>query len=412
MPSISKKLTISTLTDVEFCSGIRVLADLGYVFFAWYHDVDYDSDEYGCTSLPNIFHRWLMKLDDLRAGKDTHINLGEECSNFVVLATAYVPQRKELWLGGYRYTGPDNGHPRLEIWDVSSPVSPVLKKALELSTSGDHPRVIPYVSTKHNVVILGILLDNTPQGRVCSIDEVFGANSLDELPSATPAPLWVYPLDEDSVTMAHDGARYKCTLPGYECTEISVSDIACACMVDVGDYYALMYSGDTNVMVDFYDKNLNLVKTIDTGISKASCSEYPIGKNKLLIISGTSWAIVDINGVVASGSLSLPCLQGSITPDGTIICSHKGTGEGSIYELVPDTHYKIVKDENGVKIVDKNGNPVANADVLVGEIKSSCQSWRSHALIFNAKHITRKTNSNGYIDLTDLYGKAIEIIAG
>jgi len=31
-----------------------------YLLISWYHDQNYGSDEYGCTSTPNIFHIWLV----------------------------------------------------------------------------------------------------------------------------------------------------------------------------------------------------------------------------------------------------------------------------------------------------------------------------------------------------------------
>ena len=412
MPTLTDLLTFSTLTDVDFVSGLVVLRNLDeeWVFFAWYHDANYGNDEYGCTSLPNIFHNWLMKRSDIEAGNDTHINvLGNECTDFVCTSAVYVPSKKILILAGYHYTSDGNGYPAIYIIDVSDPANPTIIKHLQHSSAGATYNYV-YYSVKHDKILIGVRLGDTVRIYYGSYDEVLNANNIDDLPYID-GYRDICPIDEDRVWVLNPLTLAEAILD-LSTMSVTSSSLGVLKLIRLRSKIAGFYkTGNNTVGIKIFDLDLNLLGDIDTGIAWTSRTLYAVD-NRALIIAGTDWAVVDETGIIAQGTLSKSCLRGDRSRDGFILCTPGEGSTGTIRKLTPDTGYKIVKvSDTVVQVLDLDGNPVANKTVYVAEVRGSTASERNVQKVSTPGAFTElTTDSEGKVDLSSYAGKTVVII--
>ncbi|RLB79704.1 MAG: hypothetical protein DRH17_13340 [Deltaproteobacteria bacterium] len=419
MVSIQKLVSITTLGDVEISSGIHVLHGLpeDWIYIGWYHEFNYGSDEYGCTSLPNIFHHWLMKRADIEAGQLTHVNaLGRECTDFVGMETTYDPAKKILVIGGYRYTAGDQGYPKIAIIDVSDPSSPRVLKELEHSQSFSSPRARPYYNPKHNILMIGV----HPENRIYydTFENVLNASSIDAIPNRLDGYDWISPVDEDRVLVANPSTGRNDVLD-LTTMQTSPTDISGWFIVRAPNYVVALYKTANNTIgVKFFNiSDLSLAKDVDTGKSAPSNGEQlsllAVG-DKVVIFNNESleiYVVDPVNGLEATFSLPEKCGWLDRFSDGVVICTHPFRGNGDIKEFLADVYYAVVVNGTKACIKDQAGNPVTNKTVYVSEPYGQQCSRDVQKLYGLLKSVTQlTTDSEGCVDLSQFVGKTVVII--
>ena len=416
-------LTLSSYNDVGISPGPVVLRFLSpeYIYIEWYHDTQYPNDEYGCTSLPNIFHHWLMKREDLEAGKDTHINLlGSECTDFLGSFPTVSIRRKALIIGGYRYTGPNMGPPKVVIVDISNPESPSVIKELELSTSAsDYPPARVLYSEKHDLILIGYSFPSVKL-HYGTWDEVINASHIDDLPSIDGySDPW--PIDGDKCIVRGSAGTAVFDFTTKTATPLTLPG-AHPKFLRTPSYLVIVYETDTNTIgVQFRDvSDLSLVGDIDTGKSYPSDDdlllEVPVGDKVVIIDSDRKVMFsVDVNGNIGD-EVSIPdvCAWGDRSNDGTILCTDVGYGPGGrIKKLVGDTYYSVTLSNGKACIKDNAGNPVPNKQVFVAVVGTGRNSIRKGLGYDGLDNVTvRTTGSDGCVNISDLAGNPVDIIVG
>jgi len=421
MPSIVKLVSISTLDDVEIMSGIHLLRGLPeeILFLGWYHDVHYGNDEYGCTSVPNIFHNWLVKRSDLEAGQLTHVNaLGSECTDFVAGRIEYIPDKKLLILGGYRYTSTGAGYPKVIFIDVTDPENPSVLKEIEYpSEYTGSPYATPLYNPKHNLLFIGV--HKAFKVYYDTLENVMNVTSIDQIPNSIDGYYIVYPLDEDRILMMSSGN----TLDGYDIVNQQIISLGWEFGISfrTPNYLVYVYKDANNhVIVRFVNlSDLSIANEYNTNSEVSGwVHDYVtiIGAgDKVIVINAESnelFVVDPDNGIEYSTTLPEQCVWGARTDDGIIYCTHLYTGKGDIKKFEADQYYKVSIQGATVCVTDKDGNPLANKPVYVSDIygymplRSVNQKYYA-----GAKTLTQlTTNSQGCVDLSQFAGKTVVII--
>ncbi|MCD6418471.1 hypothetical protein J7M00_06795 [bacterium] len=422
MVQVVKLLQLSNISDIEVSSGIKILKINGeeWVFFGWYHDTQYGSDEYGCTSTPNIFHNWLMKRSDLEAGKTDHINItGSECNSFITLGVQYLPSRKWLMVHGYTYTSGGTGYPRLAIYDVSDPNNPQVVKDIQSSSSVSSVFTHALYNEKHDKILIS--WKPTLKLYYGSFNDLLNASKIEDLPNVIDGYDVFYSIDDDRVIVC-DNAHFPstCYIMDLDTMQIETSGIN----LDLPKTRTINYlvtlakSDSNNIVVQFRSLNdLSVIKSYDLGVSWGSKTPQPMPIGDDVAVFDFSNSKIHVvnkdNGLVQTIDLPKVCVEGDISNDGTIICADFNMAGNSINKLVADIYYKVIFNGASVCIEDNQGQPLANKNIYVGEIGGTNQldRWqmiRGYSLPSSLD--SKTTGSDGCIDLSEYNGKAVVII--
>jgi len=423
MVSLTRLAQISNLSDVIGTLVVIKHPSGRFVYKPWYHDRNYGSDEYGCTSLPNIFHHWLLKLEDVEAGNlANHINLlGTECTDLVHITSSYVPQKKALLIAGYTYVGANTGYPRVVIVDLSDPLNPRVIKDLRHSRSGSPARTAVVYSAKHDKMLIGVL---GPETAVYygTWDEVLNASNIDSLTKLADGYWGMLPIDNDRVMIGGPSGRAVVDL-----STMTVQTPSDNPNIDnLGNLVHRTYDKLVTIVVDttykirFLDLDLNVVSEFDTGLPK------PDNLEKLWIATdGINVVVIDnhnmkillvdpTNGIKATTDISEVCAWGDLVDKGYILCTDFIEGTGKFVKLVLDGYYSVSRQNNKVCLSDEAGNPVTNKTVYVcrSEISSPALDSAYQELPGFERTCTQvTTDSNGCIDLSGLEPGVYVILA-
>ena len=422
MVSNTRLARISSADDIDLNQNMISLGAIGYpnwVVFSWYRDVSYANDEYGCTAVPNIFHLWAVNLEELNGQTPPnvpHVNLlGSECTPHWVWGNILAFARnghKYIAVGGGRCTGSSMIAPRIVIIDVSDITNPDVVKTLEDSGTRGANNYIAYcpdsdafyVQTSDNVLRRG------------TFDEVVSASSLTELTEVKS-----YSEHRDIIPVSLSKALI-CS--GSEC---DVLDMVSGSIVDTFTKDSgLWVQGAKNLFFMVFDSSRNVIgvrkydpdtlTVLDTyTLTESIPSPDPnwaraihvSGDIILYVVGNTMYVINFANKQVSTKTL--PIGVGATTPipvyNGKLVMfevgdSHAHTnGWLDLVEL--DDYIYIVYDSANrrIRVVDKNGNPVANRTVYIAEVVPS--TW----IVRGIRPIgSRTTDQDGYVDISDLSG--------
>jgi len=422
MVSNTRLAQISNASDIDLNQNMLSLGAIGYpnwVVFSWYRDVTYANDEYGCTSTPNIFHLWAVNLEELSGQTPPnvpHVNLlGDECISHWVWGNilAFVRNgHKYIAVGGGRYTGPGHLVPRIVIIDVTDINNPSVVKILEDSGTRDAGSYIAYcpdsdafyVQTSDNVLRRG------------TFDEVVSASSLTELTEVKS-----YSEHRDIIPVSLSKALI-CS--GSEC---DVLDMASGSIVDTftkdlgfwmpgaKNLFFIVLDSSRNVTeVRKYDPDtLSVLDTYTLTESIPSPDPYwaraiHVSGDIILYVVGNTMYVIDFANKQTS-TITLPISIGATVPipvyNGKLVMFEAGDDQSKTngwLDLVElDDYIYIVYDpaNRRIRVVDKNGNPVANRTVYIAEVVPS--TWIARGI----RPIgSRTTDQDGYVDISDLSG--------
>lgn len=425
MVSANVLATITNATDNDPPGPF--LIDDRYAVLAWYRDSSYTSDEYGCTSIPNIFHIWLIDLTQL-AGQTPpnvpHINvLGSECTPHWMWSNypyniAYKGGKRYLILGGGRYVSSSNIVRRLVIVDITNIAAPSVVKVLEDTQSYGSPNDVVYD-------------DQTDKICVQTSDAVFRCDTLSnilnypvtatlrDIPAVSTRPAV-------SGAIAKVGTRYVYIWgdavydldTGYIQTSPFPSNVD---FVYTSDNYVVVLLASTTdtrnkVGVEIRDPDmLSIIKTINFPSLFFVDPSWNLGlsveKDSIILIggdsSGSRFMIIDIQ----SGSVTTGTLPQNIWTNyylvrmkyrgGYLVWERASPATGRLLHLLPDSFVNIVYDSANrrVQLLDQLGNPIASKTTYIRILRAT-----GTARLLSGTLIQRTSDVNGYISISDLSG--------
>ena len=416
---------VDTATDIE-AFVVRFPKPLDkYLYVWWYRDTSWASDSFGCTSIPNIFHFWILDETQLTGQVGTavpHVNLtGSECNPHVFFRGFQFFWRNglKLLLSGYVYGG---SYPKfISIYDVSDPTKPKLDKELRDGSAtagnwwnylaaiylpstdevwfGDINGNIYYAKydtflTLSNFQGATKLISGTLNSAQPHFDWLGGSILLLRLSDYNTATTKFYKIDASAKTYTD----VTTTLSGYNGGGNGHRFVI-----------GIKTSGSTITQIDLYTKpDLTLYKSLTVSISTTRV-HYVTDLYDYVII-------VDVNQIVfvniADGSVSTIAYTRNLnsaemyTPS---IYGFSRTGDitttGELYKLMLDYYYTVTYDPTTKKatIKDQGGSPLANATVYLADV--------SNELFQSADGvISVTTDANGVIDLSNYAGRVLRIV--
>jgi len=425
MPTATQLARISAATDIDLNQNLRELSAIvlpGWVVFPWYRDTTYGSDEYGCTSIPNIFHLWLVDLSQLNGQTPPnvpHVNvLGSECVDHWLWGNivAFVRQgKKYLVIGGGRYEGANTITPRLIIVDITDPNNPQVVKQLEdtgTKSSAHHVLYCPKSDTFYVVTSDGVLRKGT-------WDEVMNATSLRDLTAVKDygTVVALIALTQTKALVYNDSQGI------YEILNMETGQIEGTFTPPSGHFpvtstkklYILERDENANIVaVHVYDpdtlteeKVFNLPSPVPAPSPAWALAVAAVGDVILWIVDNTLYVIDVANETV--NTVTLPINVSGTVPinmyEGALLLFEKGDHcaltNGWLYKVVLDAYVYARYDPSTKKVCvyDEAGNPVANRTLYIGEITPA--TWNRGGA---TPKVTRTTGSDGCVDISDLTG--------
>jgi len=419
--------TLATVTNASDNDPSTVfMIDERYAVLAWYRDLSYASDEYGCTTIPNIFHLWIVDLSQLSGQTPPnvpHINvLGSECTPHWMWSNypyniAYKGGKRYLILGGGRYVSGSNIVKRLVIVDITNIAAPSVVKVLEDTATYSAPNDIAYD-------------DATDKVCVVTSDAVFRCDTLDNIlnypatadlrsiPAVSTRPsvsnvvkvgtkymfIWddaIYNLDTGSITTSPfpAGTDHVFTSNNYVIVLIaSTADRRNKTAIEVRDPDTLSLIRTINFPSPFFvDPSWNYSLSVE--------------KDSIILIggdsSGSRFMIIDIQ----SGSVTTGTLPQNIWTNynpirmkyrgGYLVWERASPATGRLLHLLPDSFVNIVYDSANrrVQLLDQLGNPIASKTTYIRILRAT-----GTARLLSGTLIQRTSDANGYIDISDLSG--------
>jgi len=381
-----------------------------YLLISWYHDTQYGSDEYGCRSLPNIFHIWL--LDETQLTGQTppnvpHINVfGQECHPYVLFRTLQFIARQGkfyLLLGGYDYS---DKRKFLSLIDITNITSPVVVKTIKDDTgTGDWWNQTRAVYNPDRDEL--IYVDITGNVRRLSFSAFLNATKFSdgEVIKATginPAVLGAFAWDSQYILVRVD--QYVSTgtpqqyFGLYDRKNGTLTDISAFSFDHIMAKYALKHtmSGTTLASIDLIDKSTRTVsKTLTLNIQNIGSPYDPMDLGDGIILignrGGTAIAIIKYDGSYYVYTSPIPMYQGRYRKGSVYALKHYSDilTTGELYKITLDTFYyvKPTTSPDTFQLVDQNGNPVANKTIyLVQDFGDA----------FSDGYTTVTTDANGY----------------
>ena len=382
-----------------------------YLLISWYHDTQYASDEYGCTSLPNIFHIWLVDETQLTGQTPPnvpHINVfGTECTPWVVFRTLQFIARQGkfyLLLGGYDYS---DKRKFLSLIDITNITSPVIIKTIKDDTgTGDwwNKLFATYNPDRDEF----IYIDITGNVRRLLFSAFLNATKFTdgEVVKATginPALEGVF--SWDSQYMLVRIVQYVATgtpqkyFGLYDRKNGTLTDISAFDFNHVMAKYALKYtmSGTTLASIDLIDKSTRTVsKTLTLNIANIGEPYNPmdLGDGIILIghVGGTTIAIIKYDGSYYTYTSPIPMFNGRYRKGNVYAFKHYSGAmtTGELYKITLDVFYyvKPTTSPDTFQLVDQTGSPVANKTIYL------VQDFGDDA--FSDGYTTVTTDANGY----------------
>lgn len=374
MPTSTLIKQICTSDDCDINSSQLDLSLIGMdrAFVHWYHDVNYGSDEYGCTSLPEIFHAWLID----RQGK--HVNaLGRECIPYwgwnMVKSLHYDRDRWYILWAGSKYTGPSRGYPFAAVIDVSDPDKPVAH-VVESSREASMGCNIIANMLNNNVVFI-YPSGGAPRVAVFSFDELLSSSSLDELlANALDIGEWDWAAPVGDRIFVCRGSEYAVYDYGGNKLQSGSIDY---CELPI----PLYYRGEPAVFIwRFTESRIIIVKEDGTVVTKSAPSYsgeswkfgvYAIGVKIFYAVEPAKKAILyDPISDAITVDIDVDCPIVSTGRPDDLICFDRVLGYAKYSKFVPDSYIKIVVNNDVAIVTDANGNPIPNRKVYMWRVSA------------------------------------------
>jgi hypothetical protein len=424
---VSEKLLcrLDTANDIE-AFVVRFPKPLDkYLYIFWYRDVTYSSDSFGCTTLPNIFHLWIVDETQLtgQIGKDIpHINLtGNECNPHVFFRGFQFFWRDglKLLLSGYVYGG---NYPKfISIYNVLDPTKPRLEKELRdgSATKGDWWNYLAAVYLPSTDEIwFGDINGNiyyAKYGSFLGLSNFQGATKLisDSLDSAQIHIDWL----SGSILLVRV-TNYNTKSVKYYRIDASAktySDVTATFSgyngVANGHRFVIAWktSGSAITQIDLYNKpDLTLNKSLSAGITTTRV-HYITDLYDYVIILDVD-RIVFVN--IADGSVSSVAYTRNLygaemyTPN---IYGFNWVNDinttGELFKLTLDYYYYVEYDPANKRatIKDQSGRVLANTTVYLADVSN--ESLQSADGV-----ISVTTDAFGSIDLSKYLGRVLRIV--
>jgi hypothetical protein len=420
MVSVSTLATVTNATDND--PWLYVMPDGEYLAIMWYRDVTYGGDDYGCTTPPNIFHLWLVRIADL-AGQTPpnvpHVNLlGVECvSHWTWSEVPFIYARRSgrdlLLITGGRYVGGSNIVKRLAVVDITNRSSPQVLKILEDTASIGFRGDMVYdmntdrlcVQTSDNVLRCDTLANILGYPAGATLRSIPSVATLSQQVALMPAGSRYAQLHETRQLLDMD----TLTLSSYP------ADMTQPCDSGVKYCVELIKDASNNITgVKVRDNDtLTLIRTISLPSTIPAPSPlWNIGRISMgslyYIGAAGNFALIDLDtGSVTQGTLPITLWyahsKNRVLPGGKIIAFRGGgsPATGDIVAITPDSAINIVYDRVARKIYlrDLAGNPVANRTALLRKLRVA-----SDGRMVTGSMISRISGADGSIDISDLAG--------
>jgi hypothetical protein len=424
---VSEKLLcrVDNATDIE-AFVVRFPKPLDkYLFVFWYRDTTYTSDSFGCTSIPNIFHFWILDEGQLAGQTGTaipHINLtGNECNPHVFFRGLQFFWRNglKLMISGYVYGG---SYPKfISIYDVSDPAKPKLEKELRDGSPtagnwwnylaaiylpstdevwfGDINGSIYYAKYDFFLILEHFqdapkLITGTFTSAQIHFDWLGGSILLLRVTDYSTNTTKFYKIDASAKTYTDETTTFS----GYN-------------GVANGHRYVFAWktSGSTITKFDIYSKpDLELVDSLSVNITTTRVHYITDLYDYIMVVDVDRIVLVNLaDGSVTAIPYTRNLYQAQLyTPH---IYGFNWVNDinttGELYKLTLDYYYTVTYDPTTKKatIKDQAGNPLANATVYLADVSN--ESFQSADGV-----ITLTTDANGVIDLSKYAGRVLRIV--
>jgi len=378
-----------------------------YLLIFWYHDTQYASDEYGCRSLPNIFHTWLVDETQLTGQTPPnvpHINVfGQECTPWVMHRTInFLARQGKFYLlyGGYDYT---DKRKFLSLIDITNITSPVVVNTIKDDTgTGDWWNLLQAVyNPDRDEFVYG---DITGKVRVLSFQAFLNATKFSDGvvvkdTAISNAIVHILGWDSDNFIMkiyAYGGTTTYYGL--YDRKNGTVTDISIPEIHFVLAKYGVKYnmSGSTLASIDLVNKSTrSLEKTLNVNLANVNYTHNPVDIGDGIMVLGsqgsTVIAIVKYDGSIYQYTSPVK-LYNPFYRKGNIYAFEHYSGistTGKLYKITLDAFYyvKPTTSPDTFQLVDQTGSPVANKTVYL---------IQDYGLNFSDGYTTVTTDANGY----------------
>jgi len=378
-----------------------------YLYVGWYHDLNYSQDEYGCTSLPNIFHIWLV--DETQLTGQTypnipHINVfGQECNPWVVFRTLHFIARQGkfyLFLGGYDYSDKRKFMSLIDITNITSPV--IVKTIKDDTGTGDWWNELEAMYNPDRDEF--VYIDITGKIRRLSFLAFLNATKFSdgEIVKDTglnPAIVGAHAWDSDYIIMLIGQYGTTNRYYGlYNRKNGTITDITPFDLSDIVSKYALKYNISNNVLtsIDLIDKSTRtLAKTLTVNISGVPDNFFSADLGDGILFMGnkgsTVIAIIKYDGSVYQYTSPVKLYRASYRKGNVYTFEHYSgiSTTGKVYRITLDVFYyvKPTTSPDTFQLVDQTGSPVANKTVYL---------IQDFGLNLNDGYTTVTTDANGY----------------
>lgn len=418
MVTETKLAQVAGLNDVEgFIYPLPKPLDK-YIYVFWYHDIQYASDEYGCTTLPNIFHHWLVDVTQLTEQTPPnvpHINLfGSECTPYVYFRQVQFFQRQGklyMLLGGYEY----GSYVKIAaLIDITNPANPVVVKVLK-DTQGSswwNSHKPLYFPARDEILLVSL----NGIGRACKFDQFLNATDFTSCPQifstgfSSAVDGFIANFTEDKVYIAVSDYNTQNTYRAIYDATGTVTTITQS-IGQVNAKYALVFvvSGGNVTRIDLVDKStLSVVSSINVNMPFSEYYAIDIGDGAMFLFNGTSKIyIIKYTGEVYEYTLSQAYYGAGYISGSFYAFKHVSDirTSGEIYRITIDNYYYVERDPNDPTgktfiLKDKAGNPVPNKTIVIAK----------HPCILGVDgYVTATTDASGKFTLPS-YG--VFVIAG
>jgi len=368
-------------------------------FIHWYHDVSYGSDEYGCTSLPNIFHVWLIDRNG------NHVNVtGNECTPYWGwgrLKSLYYDGSKWyiLW-AGVRYTSANTGYPFIMVIDLSNPDSPSTTILQGSSTISSPSNII--VNIQNGKVVYS---QHNSAAYIFDFNDLLTASSLDDvLANAIAINVGVGHhiglLGSDKIVIVDNNRNWY--IYDYSGTQLYNGTLSAYPDAPIPIYY----QGTQAVWVWRIDQSsATIIKDDGTTVTKSVTAYtgdtwkfgvYAIGVKMFIAIEPAGEGILydPINDVMTTG-IPVDCPIISFGKPNNMVCVDKIVGYANFKKFVPDSYFIVSVNGNKVTVTDSAGNPLSGKTVYMWKLTALTNLYAG----IDNTYQTATTDANGQVTI-------------
>ncbi len=384
-------------SDCDFNSSPLDLGLIGmpYTFIHWYHDVNYSADEYGCTTLPNIFHTALID----RQGNIVWI---EQCTS-----RWGWTEVKSLWFdgskwyvvyAGARYVSGSAGYHFVQVIDISNPAAPVIVKTIE-ETVQRSTHLSAYVNLLNGKVIFA---SGGAGSFITDMNTILNATNLDQVKqTAISMGSRATPLGADRILVPVTETSFE--IRDYSGTLITSGTTP----VSMGFLLTPVFKGTTPALFGWrFDQTQaviidynGLVSTKPTPAYTGTLWHVGTASTGLKVIYGVGPAqrILVYDGLTDTVTTDIisDCPVVSTGKPEDMVCIENISGYGKYSKFIPDTYLKVVTTGSTVRITDPAGNPQANKTVYFFKV-----SFLTNRFVgIDNSYVTGTTDSDGYVTI-------------